>query len=83
MIGLLGNITGLRLIESRHCVERKQIRFLRCNKKKWKRLKKFNKNPRNFIKVPIKKVFVTGNTVICHPVVAGDLRRELRKSGLM
>ena len=73
-------IHGYRIVESMLCTERKQMQFLRCNKKKWKRIKKFRKDPKNFKEGPMDSVYLMDkNTIVCHPVIAKALRNESNK----
>ena len=79
MIGQLGMVYGMPIIEDDKLIRDKQIRF---PKSKGKRIrKKWRKNKHNFICVPdTETILNTPMGLICHPVLAERLIRELGDS---
>lgn len=60
------------IIENINLVVTEQVKFPRSKKKRIK--KKWGKNPKNFITKPDLSCYMFGNNVICHPVVAKELK---------
>lgn len=62
------------IIENGNLIE--QFRFPKSKKKRIRN--KWEKRPENF-RPDLKKCYVMGNDIICHPILAAKLREEMRR----
>jgi len=58
-------------------ITKKQIKFPRCHKKKWRVVKKFANNPKNFSFSPDDKIYYTKDFAVCHPVIGNALKKQI------
>ena len=71
---MLNSFAGYQLIPSSHITKVVQYKFPRCNKKKWRKVKKFAKKYTKTVP-DHEKYYVVGRTIICHPVALEMLKR--------
>lgn len=69
------SVSALRIIESPLLADRVQVRFPRSKKRRIQ--KKWRKREANYRLIPKRDVYRFGDALICHPVIA----REIRKHG--
>lgn len=67
---------GVQIVESILAVDRRQVRFPRTKKRRIQ--KKWQKQERNWRSTPA-AFLLEGHTLYCHPVVARQLRDQLRR----
>lgn len=66
----------MQILENYLLTVTKQLRFPRSKKRRIQ--KKWRKRPGNIQTVPDRNCFVVGNRLICHPVVAAELRAAIK-----
>lgn len=71
MEGYLGMIYGKKLITNPLLVEKRLKRM--CRSKRKRIIKKWLKNPKNYITGPERRIYRSGDSIICHPDVANML----------
>ena len=76
MTNLHDHFGDFQIIESQSMTETYQFRFPRSKKKRIK--KKWQKRPNNFKTRPRKDFLLYGNYVICNPIMAAKLRRQIQ-----
>ena len=67
----------LKIVENHLLVKREQIKFPRSKKKRI--LKKWYKDPKNWISYPDPAVYKSGNTIFCHPIMASRIKAAMRE----
>lgn len=65
-----------RIIESWIMVERKQRRFPRSKKRRIRR--KWARQEKNWVTVPMTEIYRIGDNIFCHPAIAQKIRIETR-----
>lgn len=56
-----------------------QIRWPKCNKKKWAKVKRWAKNPKNFRVGPDPNLYITDAFITCHPATAEQLKKHINR----
>lgn len=74
---MIDTIAGLQIIENSFLT--KAVLIIICRSKKKRIHKKWLKNPKNYKTVPDDQVYMAGNRVFCHPMVARTLRNEIER----
>lgn len=67
----------LKIVESHACVARKQVKFPRSKKKRIR--KKWSKNHKYYSDVLSSKFYRYQDMIICHPVMARQVRDKLER----
>jgi hypothetical protein len=76
---VLQEVLGMQIITNTWLTKRVQVKFPRSKKKRIR--KKWAKCSKNFKEVPDMSYFITGRTIIMHPVALEKLKRCVRKQG--
>ncbi len=74
MEGFVGIFCNKKLIASGFLTEKKLKKM--CRSKRKRIIKKWLKNPKNYIVVPQQKVYLTKDSVICHPDIADRILKS-------
>ena len=76
MLGYSDTMLGVQIIEDSSMADRVQIHFPRSKKQRIR--KKWRRKPENWIWKPWTTIYQVGNhTLLMHPSLAAELRREL------
>lgn len=69
--------SGLRIVESVLLCDRKQVKFPRSKKRRIRR--KWAKRDSNFIELPKREILKYGDTLVCHPMIAAEVRKAIQR----
>lgn len=69
----------MQILENHLLTVTKQVRFPRSKKRRIQ--KKWRKRPGNIKTVPDRQCIMIGDKIICHPVVAAELRAAIKVHG--